>query len=146
MYEGENVSKLIGGRNLLQYITCVMQDIASYKFQPDLRMKSISKSERVEKLQKWMDSSIKTLSSDKALLAKVLSKQHQGIIEKDETVIEQYLKVNSFSNKEMRRILREVLPFKTAACVVHRLRDNVYFSPKSSESPMAKVKDALFTS
>lgn len=145
MHKGDNVSKLIEGRDLLQYITCVIQDTAGYEFQPDLKMKSKSKPERRKKLQMWVDSSIKTLSSDKALLATVLSKQHQGCIAKDETLIEQYLKdnVESFTNKEMRRILKKVLPFKTVAIVVHRLRGNVCFSPKSPESPMAKVKEAL---
>ncbi|XP_053386817.1 uncharacterized protein LOC123543143 [Mercenaria mercenaria] len=147
LHKGENVSQLINRGNILQYLTSVSQNMAMHDFLPDLIMKSETKEYKMEKLRGWMESNIKHLSRNKELLTEMLGEVHKEHIQGDESLVEEYLKKNigSFAKKEMRQILRGILPFKMTACSVHRLRDSVSFRPKSEKSPMAKLQTFIET-
>ncbi|XP_053386968.1 uncharacterized protein LOC123543142 [Mercenaria mercenaria] len=143
LHKGENMSQLINGNNILQYLTSVSRDMARYEFLPDLIMKSESQEYKMKKLRGWMESNIKPLSRNKELLTEVLGEEHKKHIQGDESLVAKYLKDNieKFTKKEMRQILRRILPFKMTACLVHRLRGDVRFIPKPGTSPMRKVVD-----
>lgn len=76
---------------------------------------------------------------------KVIGKGHESSLKGQAGNVETSLRsiIPTLTEDQMKSILEAVLPFKMAACVVHRLEGNVVFQPKSENSPMGKLKRLL---
>ena len=145
MHKGDNLEKLIKGEGLLRYLTYVSGDMAAEEYRPDLEMESYTEDDRKDKLRKYMKSSIKKLSEDKDLLIRILGTVHaeQLKTKTDVILVEEYLKdhLEDFTVEEMQTLLNHLMPIKLCACIIHRLRDNVFLTAKAKKSPMAKLVD-----
>lgn len=138
LHKPDNLSLLLNGYNILQYVTRVCKDMSKYEYMPDVNKLSF------EKQKSLFLQSIRPLSKseNRTMLQSVL-----GDLPGESTLTEQVLKHYFGNIKEtdtdkvgrMKNILNRILPFKTTGCCVHRLRANVAFQPKKQKTKMANA-------
>lgn len=160
LYKEENLRELLLECDILQYLTYVCQGMAFYECKPNLD--TISNNNRIlekkaklagkyfdplSKFKDYLYANIKYLSTEENqdLLVKVIGKGHESSLKGQAGNVETSLRsiIPTLTEDQMKSILEAVLPFKMAACVVHRLEGNVVFQPKSENSPMGKLKRLL---